>query len=132
MRPRLALLGFLAGLAFSGVAEAQQGVSLKSGAVVYYGSASTSTAPAVIDEDRVRESTPEWKTIQAEGVKKGSARYKLLAAEMDKRIRDAVRAAAEHGSRDLVVRSGDIDDARGKTAADLTSEAISRLDGMPE
>lgn len=107
-------------------------VTLKQGAVVYFGTATKTTAPASIDEDKVREATPEWKTIQAEGVKKGSARYKLLIAEMEKRIREAVRAAAEHSSNDLVVRSGDVEDAKGKEVADLTSEVISQIDSLPE
>jgi hypothetical protein len=107
-----------------------QGVGLKKDAVVYCGSASNSTAPAAIDDDKVREATPEWKTIQSEGVKKGTARYKLLIAEMDKRIRAAVKAAAGRTSHDLVVNKGDVEDARGKEVADLTADVIARLETM--
>ena len=107
-----------------------QGIALKKDAVVYFGSASNTTAPATIDLEKVREATPEWKTIQADGVKKGSARYKLLIAEMDKRIRAAVKSAAGHASHDLVVSKGDVEDARGKDLVDLTAEVISRLDSL--
>ena|ERR1041384_4801971 len=105
-----------------------QGVGLKKDAVVYCGSASNTTAPACIDEEKVRDATPEWKTIQSEGVKKGTARYKLLVADMHKRIRAAVKAAAGHTSHDLVVNRGDVEDARGKDVVDLTSEVIARLE----
>jgi hypothetical protein len=41
---------------------------LKRGAVVYHGSASNTTAPATIEETTVRDATPEWRKIQAEGI----------------------------------------------------------------
>lgn len=102
-------------------------VDLKSDAVVYFGSASNTSAPAVIDEQKVREATPEWQTIQAEGVRRGSARYMLLVAEMDRRIRTAAQSAAAASSKDLVVRSGDITNANGKTSVDLTNDVIAKL-----
>lgn len=103
-------------------------VELKQDAVVYCGSASNTSAPATIDEAKVREATPEWQTIQAEGVRRGSARYILLVAEMDKRIRVAAQKAAQGDGRDLVVRKGDISDDRGKQVADLTKSVIDSLD----
>lgn len=106
-------------------------VDLKHEAVVYFGSGSHTTAPATIDEDKVREATPEWQTIQSEGVRKGTARYTLLMGELDKRIRCAVRAAVSGSGKDLVVRSGDIQDSKGKTVADLTDAVISKLDKQP-
>lgn len=112
-------------LAFAGLGHAQ--VALKKDASVYIGSASNTTAPATIDVSKVREATPEWKTIQAEGVRPGSARYLLLDAEMDKRIRAAVRAAAADNGKDLVVAAGDIDDKKGKEVADLTASVIGKL-----
>lgn len=102
-------------------------VDLKSDAVVYFGSASNTSAPAVIDEQKVREATAEWQTIQAEGVRRGSARYMLLVAEMDRRIRAAAQNAAAASNKDLVVRSGDITNANGKTSVDLTSDVIAKL-----
>ncbi len=121
---RAAMLGIAAFLC-SVAANAQ--VDLKSDAVVYFGSASNTSAPATIDEQKVREATPEWQTIQSEGVRRGSARYILLAAEMDKRIRDAAQKAAAAASKDLVVRSGDITNARGKATNDLTTSVIANL-----
>ena len=73
-------------------------VDLKTDAVVYFGSASNTSAPATIDQAKVRKATPEWQKIQAEGVRRGSARYILLMGEMDKRIRKAARAAASAAS----------------------------------
>ncbi len=102
-------------------------VDLKSDAVVYFGSCSNTSAPAVLDEQRVREATQEWQTIQAEGVRRGSARYMLLVGEMDRRIRAAARTAASNASKDLVVRSGDIQNDNGKTVVDITSDVIANL-----
>jgi hypothetical protein len=81
----------------------------------------------VIDEQKVREATPEWQTIQADGVRRGSARYMLLMGEMDRRIRTAASTAASSASKDLVVRSGDITNDNGRTAVDLTSDVIANL-----
>jgi hypothetical protein len=102
-------------------------VDLKQDAVVYHGSASNTSAPATIDEAKVREATPEWQTIQADGVRRGSARYILLVAEMDKRVRSAVQQAAASAGKDLVVRSGDVSNAHGKPVTDLTKDVIALL-----
>lgn len=102
-------------------------VDVKQDAVVYVGSASNTSAPATIDEVKVREATPEWQKIQAEGVRRGSARYILLVGEMDKRIRAAAQKAATAASKDLVVRSGDITNDHGKTVTDLTASVIQNL-----
>lgn len=102
-------------------------VDLNSDAVVYFGSAANTSAPASIDETKVKEATAEWQTIQAEGVRPGSARYRLLAAEMEKRIRDAVKSVAGAASKDLVVRSGDVANAHGKDVVDLTDKVIAKL-----
>lgn len=115
----------LATLLCSATVHAQ--VDLKTDSVVYFGSASNTSAPATIDEQKVREATQEWKTIQAEGVRRGSARYILLTAEMDKRIRDAAQKAAAAASKDLIVRSGDITNNRGKTVTDLTTNVVANL-----
>lgn len=115
----------LAAVAFARAGYAQ--VDLKSDAVVYFGSASNTSAPATIDEQKVREATQEWKTIQAEGVRRGSARYMLLVAEMEKRIRDAAQRAAAAASKDLVVRTGDITQANGRAVTDLTANVIANL-----
>jgi|SwirhirootsSR3_FD_contig_31_25452294_length_559_multi_3_in_0_out_0_2 hypothetical protein len=102
-------------------------VDLKTDHVVYFGSASNTSAPATIDEQKVREATPEWQTILADGVRRGSARYILLVADMDKRIRDAAQKAAAAASKDLVVRSGDITNNHGKSVTDLTASVIQNL-----
>lgn len=126
MRHASRLIGLCLGLLISAACAVAQ-VDLRSDAVVYFGSASNTSAPAVIDEQKVREATPEWQTIQAEGVRRGSARYMLLVAEMDRRIRTAAQSAAAAASKDLVVRSGDITNANGKSSVDLTSDVIAKL-----
>lgn len=126
---RLTLLLFL--LVGVAVGSLRAQVDLKSDAVVYFGSATNTTAPAMVDEDKVREATAEWQTIKSEGVRKGSARYKILMAEADKRIRQAVRDVASTHSKDLVVRSGDVTNAKGKDVADITSEVVEKLSQNP-
>ena len=112
-------------LMFAASAIAQ--VDLRTDAVVYFGSASNTSAPATIDEQRVREATVEWQTIQADAVRRGSARYILLVGEMDRRIRTAAQAAATKSSKDLVVRTGDITNDNGRIPTDLTSDVIANL-----
>jgi hypothetical protein len=102
-------------------------VTLKRGAVTYHGSACNTTAPATIDESRVRDATPEWQKIQGNGIDPDSAQGKQLVAQMNTRIRDAVRSVAAAESRDLVVRKGDITDRQGRAVADLTDKVVAQL-----
>jgi Skp family chaperone for outer membrane proteins len=102
-------------------------VDLKDSAVVYFGSAANTSAPGTIDETKVREATSEWQTIKAESVRPGSARYLLLVAEMDKRIREAVKSVAGETGKDLVVRANDIEDQRGREVVDITDKVVGKL-----
>ena len=77
---------------------------------------------------KVEKETPEHDTIKSEGVRKGSARYELLAAKMHKRIKAACKAAAEAKCHDCVVRACDVKDKKGQTVTDLTEEVIERLE----
>ncbi len=138
-RPRTAWLRLFTGLAagltagLTGcTATPEAGLSPRGGglvqlapdAVIYFGNAYTSTRPAVIDLGRVRDATPEWRTIQQDGVRQGSARHGILLGEMDHRIKEAVTRAARAQGRDLVVRRGDIRDPGGLPVADLTDVVI--------
>jgi hypothetical protein len=107
---------------------AAQGVEVRSGAVVLYGSTSNCTAPSTIDYDRVKKATPEWKTIKSEGVTKGSARFELLVSEMNQRIKRLAQQVAQSSGRDCVVRKGDIGDAKGMEVTDLTDDVIGKID----
>lgn len=102
-------------------------VGVKKGAVVYHGSASNTSAPAVIDEGRVREATREWKKMQAEGIDADSAQGRQLVAQMNNRIRDAVREIATAESRDMVTRKDDITDKHGKEVVDLTDKVAGKV-----
>ena len=109
------------------VAAASAQVKLTRGAGVYSGSAANTSAPATIDEARVRDATSEWQRIQAEGIDVDSAQGKQLIGKMKNRIRDAVKSVAVDESRDLVVRSEDIADEMGKSVVDLTDKVIDKL-----
>jgi hypothetical protein len=103
------------------------GVVLHGSAVTYVGSGSFCTRPATIDVATVLAATPEWREIQRDGVAEGSARHALLKAGMHNRVVAACRKAASARGNDLVVRAGDIADARGLPVTDLTSAVLSSL-----
>ena len=123
MRPILSMFAAFVLVTTTGLAQ----VGLKKGAVVYHGSAGNTSAPATIQESRVKEATPEWRRIQAEGIDTSSAQGKQLVAQMQQRIRDAAKAVAENESRDLVTRKDDIADKQGRDVVDLTDKVIAKV-----
>ena len=122
---RLVLHSLFVALLAAAPAAAQ--VTLKKGGVVYHGSASNTTAPATVDEGKLKEATAEWKRIQAEGIDTDSAQGKQLLVQMNNRIRAAVKAIAEAESRDMVARKDDISDKRGREVLDLTDKVVAKL-----
>ncbi|MBL8754763.1 MAG: hypothetical protein JNK15_15775 [Planctomycetes bacterium] len=102
-------------------------VGVKKGAVVYHGSASNTSAPATVQESKVKEATPEWKRIQSEGIDTESAHGKQLLVQMNNRIREAVKSVAEAEGRDMVARKDDITDAQGRTVVDLTDKVVTKV-----
>lgn len=100
------------------------GVTLHKGAQVYLGSAGFCSRPATIDAAAVMAATPEWREIQRDGVREGSARHSLLRTAMHERIVAACKKAAQTQGNDLVVRNGDVADARGVAVADLTAAVV--------
>ena len=106
------------------VGRGDGGVDLKRDADVFSGSSFACSRPAVFDYDKVKATTAEWKTIVAEKVTPGSARYQLLASQMRDAVRERVQRAALAKKCDLVVRAGDIRDARGLQVVDLTAEIV--------
>ncbi len=125
MRLFRSLVGLSLLIGLAGSLDAQ--VSVKKGAVVYVGSASNTSAPATINETKVKEATKEWQKIQSEGIDPDSAHGKQLITQMNNSIRDAVKAVASSEGRDLVTRSGDITDRQGRDVVDLTSKVIEKL-----
>lgn len=109
-------------------ALAAQGITTKVGAVVFYGSPSNTTKPATIDYRAAEKSTSEYRTIRSEGVRRGSARYNLLTAQMKQRIQRAAGRAAQSKGVDCVIRHGDIKDDNGLTVVSLTGEVIAELE----
>ena len=120
------LLTVLVTALMTGTATAQ--VTLKRGAVVYFGSAANTTAPATIDLEKVKDATEEWKKIKADGIDPDSARGKQLTQKMNKAIREAVKAVASDESRDLVVRKKDISDKQGREVVDLTKKVVEKIE----
>ena len=102
-------------------------VTVKKGAVIYVGSASNTTAPASVKESKIKEATPEWKKIQAEGIDVDSAQGKQLIVQMNNRIREAIKDVAKAESRDMVTRKCDVTDAQGRDVVDLTDKVVAKV-----
>ncbi|MEO6594302.1 MAG: hypothetical protein ABIP94_06080 [Planctomycetota bacterium] len=102
-------------------------VTLKRGAVVYFGSASNTSAPATVSETKLRDATKEWQKIQAEAIDHNSAQGKQLIAQMSSSMKEAVKAIAAAEGRDLVVRKDDITDQQGRDVVDLTDKVVAKL-----
>jgi hypothetical protein len=102
-------------------------VTLRRGAVVYHGSSANTTAPATVNEKKVRNATPEWQKIESDGIDPESARGKQLITKMNKRIRRVVKRIADSESCDLVTRKKDLKDDRGRSVTDLTSLVVAKL-----
>lgn len=99
---------------------------------VLHGSASNCSQPATIDYQKVAKRTPEHGTIRSEGVRKDSARYSLLMAQMKKRIKAACAKVAKENGYDCVVREGDVKDAKGKAVKDLTDDVVDALESVDD
>ena len=124
-------VAFAAFLALGAVSLRAQGVQLKSsGAMLICGSASNCSKPATVRFQDVRDATPEWQTIESEGVRQGSARYTLLNARLRQRIKAAADSVAGSAGHDLVVNQGDITDARGLEVTDITDEVVDELESV--
>ena len=123
---RTKIISLLLPLVLTVVASAQ--VTLKRKAVVYIGSAANTSAPATVDEKKVRASTPEWQKIERDGIDPGSARGKQLITKMNQRIRKAVKAVADNESRDMVTRKKDMKDDRGRAVVDLTDQVVAEIE----
>lgn len=102
-------------------------VTVKRGAVVYHGSASNTSAPATVQESKVKEATPEWQRMQNEGIDADSAQGKQLLVQMNKRIRDAIKDVAAAEGRDMVTRKDDITDRQGRDVVDLTDKVVAKV-----
>ncbi len=121
---------FAAFLALGAVSLRAQGVELKRSPMLICGSASNCTKPATLRFTQVREATPEWQTIDSEGVRQGSARYTLLTARLRQRIKAAAERVAGDAGHDLLVNQGDITNARGLEVTDVTDEVIDELESV--
>ena len=104
-----------------------RGVRLHKAAQVLFGSAAYCSQPATVDLAAAQAATPEGRKIESTGVSPGSARYRLLRAEMHKRVVTACATVARDAGYDLVVRHGDILDARGFPVGDMTSSLVQIL-----
>ena len=125
------LLALLLTLTSCSVSQPDQsrglGVVLRSGAVLYHGSAHFSSRPATFDMDKVSAAMSEWQEIQSKRLRPGSARYSQLRSKMHRNLVAACKKAAMKRGYDLIVRSDDIKDEGGFVIKDLTADVIGAL-----
>lgn len=114
-------------LAFS-TTLAAQGVTLKADARVLYGNAERCTQPALVDYQKIKKLTPEWKLIKADGIDKGSARYELLIEDMNKRIQRICAEVAKTLGKDCILRRGDVESEKGLVVSDITDDVVAKLE----
>ena len=95
---------------------------------VRYGDASTfdkkTHKVGTIRSKDVYAETPQRKTIDREGIKKGSARYNQLMKEATTSYKSAVKKVAKDKTLKLVVEEGGIS---GYDVTDVTSDVIAAL-----
>lgn len=102
----------------------EAGIVLARDAQVLFGTAAFCTQPATIDLAKIEAATPEGR--QLERVRSGTAQHRILRSAMHKRIVAACAQVARDDGFDLVVRDGDIADARGLRVGDMTA-AVERF-----
>tara|TARA_R110002096_G_scaffold14563_12_gene50515 strand:+ start:1958 stop:2380 length:423 start_codon:yes stop_codon:yes gene_type:complete len=98
-----------------------RGVVLIRDAQTLFGTAAYCSSPATIDLAKAEAATPEGREIAVANVARGSARYRLLRSAMHIRLVAVCSQVARRDGFDLVVRDGDIADARGLAVGDLTA-----------
>lgn len=104
-----------------------QGVSMKKGAKVFYGEPSTCSRPATIRFDELKESTDEWKRIQSEGIKEGSATYIILMNTINTKINNAVKDYCKNAVYDMACEEGSIKNSNGLPVNDITDDILPNL-----
>lgn len=80
---------------------------------------------ATVRSSDVYDEIPAYKTIQKEGVEKGSARYNQLIREATKAFKAALKKVAKDGSYVLIVEEGGISGYSHVT--DATADIIAAL-----
>jgi hypothetical protein len=104
-----------------------QGVVMKKAAEVYYGEPSTCSRPATIEFDTLKKVTDEWKRIESEGIKEGTATYTLLMNAIRTKINNAVADFCLSSGHDMVCEEGHIKNSNGLNVEDVTTDILPNL-----
>jgi len=94
---------------------------------VYFGSACTCKAPAVVDADKVYRSIAEYKKILDQKLTEKDAEYSMLLLKAGRKFRTAVEGAATDNANDLVANLGAVK-WEGHTVPDLTDAALKKVE----
>ncbi len=95
---------------------------------IYYGNPDAFRAPAVVKASTVIKGTADYKTIQKEGVKKGTPRYEHLMEKATGTFKTVLGETAKALGKDLVGEIGAIV-IKGKAPVDITAKVVARLNG---
>jgi hypothetical protein len=96
---------------------------------VLFGNPRSCSAPAEVNMEEALRHTPEGRKIEDEGIRKGTARYSILAKKGFERIRRAIKTVAVAEGRDCVVKMDSIQrKPEGMEVRDLTDAVIEELD----
>ncbi|PIE23119.1 MAG: hypothetical protein CSA62_08760 [Planctomycetota bacterium] len=95
---------------------------------VLFGNPGSCKAPAEVDLEEALRHTPEGQQIEDEGIRKGTARYSLLARRGLARVRQAIRRVAVTMGKDCVVKAGSI--LRKPDAMDVSDITDSVIDEL--
>lgn len=114
-----------------GMQQQLRALVLKKDAQVLFGNPGYCSLPATIDLKKVQAATLQGQTIAEEGLKPGTARYRLLHAQMHKLVIEACAETARDEGFDLIVRDGDIKDAGGRPVGNMTKALVKRLRDGP-
>jgi hypothetical protein len=96
---------------------------------VLWGSVRKCRSPAEVDMKKALAATPEAKKIKDRGIAKGSAKYLILMAKANKRVRRIVKEVAVNDSRDCVVKKDSIKaNPKKLTVVDLTDKVVEAIE----
>ena len=116
---------------FAGAAVASaaaQGIRVRSGSKVLFGSPSRCMKPAQVDYEKLQRATAEFKTIKRDGIIAGSARYRILIQKMTNRLRSVIKEFAQNNGYDCVVVKGCVRRANGLQVPDVSSAVTQKLE----
>ena len=95
---------------------------------VYYGNASTSKTPSVIEAQQVFDVIPAYREIVRRGLTEDDPDYWVLLKKANKAFKAAVKRGAKKDDKDLVAEVGAIELTDGGAIPDITDTVVAEVD----